>query len=437
MSLVACAEYHYRVISIDASGNTATGSTLSFATTGCENSATVESQTGGTITQVAGGTLELMRNSSGARLTIPADYATNQAVFQIKRINKTTLLALTARPSGTSDVGNHFYDFRALSGTTTVTTFDESISVTLQYTDAQISGLDESTLQIYRWDGSSWSVLSSCSVDISANTVTCTTTQFSSFGLFGSAATSSASSSVVSSNTGGGHRGSSASMAKRIAQAGRIFKAKRKGIQLRVIPEDEEEQIQFPIVETSINMTPAYRDLPEKAWFTPHVHVLIQNGIAEGYRDRHGNLTGEFKPQKSITLAEVVKMGCALSGEFPEMHESENKSAKGTWAERFISHAERHGVSILVKDRNVHEPVTRGEAVRVLLEILDYSLISYPTPFADLSPDHPHEPAIATGMMIGLIDGDTKDGKFYGTVRPDDPINRAEIAAVIGRIIER
>ena len=442
MSLVACTEYHYRVISIDASGNTTTGSTLKFATTGCENSATVESQTGATVTEVAGGTLELLRNSSGARLTIPANYSTNEAVFQIKRINKTTLLALTARPSGMSDVGNHYYDFRALSGTTTVTSFDESITVTMQYTEDQISGLDESTLRIYRWDGSSWNVLSSCSVDTALNTVTCTTTQFSSFGLFGSSATSSASStSVASSGGGGGHRGSAASMEKKIAQAGRIFKAKRKGVQLRVIEDEDDSSDEYDQSEEESSksdhpvMTPAYRDLPESAWFTPHVHALIQNGIAEGYRDARGNLTGEFNPQNAITLAEVVKMGCAISGINPDVSRSKNLSARGTWAERFISFAEKNGISLIDEDRDVHQPVTRGEAIRLLLEVLGQPIVSYANPFADLPPSHPHEAAISTGVMLGIVDGDTKNGKFYGTVRPDDPVNRAEIAAIIGRMI--
>ncbi|PIR85320.1 hypothetical protein COU15_01125, partial [Candidatus Kaiserbacteria bacterium CG10_big_fil_rev_8_21_14_0_10_45_20] len=58
-----------------------------------------------------------------------------------------------------------------------------------------VSGLDESSLAIYRYDGSSWSALSSCTVDTGANTVSCTTTAFSDFGIFGDEATSTSSSS--------------------------------------------------------------------------------------------------------------------------------------------------------------------------------------------------------------------------------------------------
>jgi peptidoglycan hydrolase-like protein with peptidoglycan-binding domain len=89
-------------------------------------------------------------------------------------------------PSGKLAVGSYFFDLKALSSvTTTISTFDEAISVTLSYTSSDVTGLEESNLTIYRWDGSTWSALSGCSTNTSAKTVTCQTTAFSVFGLFG------------------------------------------------------------------------------------------------------------------------------------------------------------------------------------------------------------------------------------------------------------
>jgi peptidoglycan hydrolase-like protein with peptidoglycan-binding domain len=61
----------------------------------------------------------------------------------------------------------------------------------MSYGTSDISGIDELTLKIYRWDGSSWNQLSGCSVNTSNKTVSCTTVAFSVFGLFGQQAQAS------------------------------------------------------------------------------------------------------------------------------------------------------------------------------------------------------------------------------------------------------
>jgi len=208
--LPGCTRYFYRPISRDASANASTGSTLNFTTTGCTNSASVSSQTGSSI-PTGGGSLGMTNGGSGAALTVPAAAATNAFTLQIKKIDKDTVIAGTSTPSGTSTIGDHTYDIRAISGSTVVTSFLQPITVTMEYTDAQVDGYAESTLWIYRWDGSAWNALSGCTVDTAANTVTCTTTHFSTFGLFGSSedagdgTSDSASTSAVQSNGGGGH----------------------------------------------------------------------------------------------------------------------------------------------------------------------------------------------------------------------------------------
>lgn len=57
----------------------------------------------------------------------------------------------------------------------------------MSYAAADVSDVNESTIRIYRHDGSSWSQLSGCSVDTGAKSVTCTTTAFSTFSIFGEA----------------------------------------------------------------------------------------------------------------------------------------------------------------------------------------------------------------------------------------------------------
>ncbi|TSD06308.1 MAG: cell wall surface anchor family protein [Parcubacteria group bacterium Greene0714_7] len=198
--LKACARYYYNEESTDAASNTATSTAATFRTTGCTGSASVSSTGEGTITTAAGGTLVEGRLT----LSVPTSFTStsSSATFQAHLLDGSTFFSSAGSPSGKSRAGSTVYNLIALTdATTTLSTFSSSLTVTLSYTADDVTGLDESTLQIYRYDSSSWSALSSCSVDTSGKTVTCTTTGFSDFAIFGDESSSSSSSSTT---VGGG-----------------------------------------------------------------------------------------------------------------------------------------------------------------------------------------------------------------------------------------
>lgn len=189
-SLVACTTYNYRVKSNDASSNLATGSNNTFTTTGCTGDASVESQDQSSIPSATGGSLSLLSSSYGLALTVPAGATDTDAIFQIKKINKTQVLTTTSTPSGKNAIGDHTYELKSLGGVGSAnTSFNEPITVTITYSDADVSGINESSMVIYRWNGTTWSPLTGCTIDTNANSITCTTTNFSTFGLFGTSNT--------------------------------------------------------------------------------------------------------------------------------------------------------------------------------------------------------------------------------------------------------
>ncbi len=58
--------------------------------------------------------------------------------------------------------------------------------MTMSYNENDVIGIKEETLKIYSSDGeSAWSALPSCEVNTGEKTVTCDTTHFSVFALFG------------------------------------------------------------------------------------------------------------------------------------------------------------------------------------------------------------------------------------------------------------
>jgi len=121
--------------------------------------------------------------------------AENNTDFQMKSLPASTALGALSRPTNYSGIGSSVFDIKALNDpASTMSSFDEAVTVTVDYTDDEISGLDESSLWVHRHDGSEWNALTNCVVDTSANTVTCETSNFSVFGLFGQTASAQSSS---------------------------------------------------------------------------------------------------------------------------------------------------------------------------------------------------------------------------------------------------
>ena len=186
--LLSCTQYFFDVISIDASGNSATSSIQSLITAGCVSNATVVNGTVGSITVSGGGTVSLVSASESAVLTIPEDVSSTAAslIIQSKKISGNIVLGAQTAPDQFTGIATHVYDFKAYTDLDTVVTiFDEPITITLTYSDDSIFLIDENTLRIYRFTGTEWVLLDNCTVDRTLNRVSCTTTHFSVFALFG------------------------------------------------------------------------------------------------------------------------------------------------------------------------------------------------------------------------------------------------------------
>lgn len=190
--LVACATYYYRVISVDASGNSTTSTNASFITRGCVGSSPVSTSTASSITNAVGGSVSLLEDASALVLTIPSGFASSSANFQIKRLDVSAVEAVTGRPSGYLAAGEHVYSLTAVTASSgAISVFDNALTVTISYVASDTSVLQESTLRIFRWDDGAWTALSDCSVNTSLRQVSCLTTHFSTFQLFGQSITPS------------------------------------------------------------------------------------------------------------------------------------------------------------------------------------------------------------------------------------------------------
>jgi hypothetical protein len=204
--LVACARYYFNVQSTDANTNTGYGSVGTFKTSGCTGDATITDTGQGIATQSSGGSV----SEGTITVTAPANFVISSStlVLQANKLDSTSFSSNAGTPSGRTQVGTDVYTLKALTdATSSVSSFNAPVTVTMNYNSGDLSGLSESSLWIYRYDGSQWYALDSCNVNTSAKTVTCTTQHFSDFAIFGQQQSTVTSGSSGGSGGGGGGGG--------------------------------------------------------------------------------------------------------------------------------------------------------------------------------------------------------------------------------------
>ncbi|MDD5054935.1 MAG: carboxypeptidase regulatory-like domain-containing protein [Candidatus Peribacteraceae bacterium] len=222
-----------------------------------------------------------------------------------------------------------------------------------------------------------------------------------------------------------------------------------------------------------------FRDVPLQQWFAPYIDTIISAGIASGYRNTQGKLTGEFGPGNSVTYAEIAKMALQSSGKPVASSTTglKNRSARNHWSARYIREAESRSLSVFGNRLNVKLPATRGAVMQTLVEALNITEQPAATPtalsasgsgttatgtgalsgtgsglespaaspaisspsvtFSDLKDTHQNAAAIKLLATLGVISGDTDgSGRLTGKVRPNASINRAEVAKIISKLIE-
>ncbi|MBP9802347.1 fibronectin type III domain-containing protein [Patescibacteria group bacterium] len=188
-NLLSCTTYHYRVKSKDTALNLATSADNNFTTLGCAGDATVEETMNETVATSTGATVNLDTGTADITLDIPAGFdedGESDVEFQVNQLNAEEVVLSLGTPTNLEVIGGHTYDLSAFIDIDTVLdTFDAPLTLTIHYTDEEVSGMDEASLTMYYWNSTAWEALIGCTVDTQANTLTCTTTHFSTFAVFG------------------------------------------------------------------------------------------------------------------------------------------------------------------------------------------------------------------------------------------------------------
>jgi len=145
-------------------------------------------------------------NASQTNVTL--DFLTNDTIVN----NETNVTVGTDNPVGTSPPGLHLGKFIRINVSQPIAGSLTYSVIRYRYVDSDLpSGIDESTLRIFRWNGSAWVKFDGHlvgGVDVEQNTVFANTTQFSDFTISGEPAQPPAPANPVSSGGSGGGGGS-------------------------------------------------------------------------------------------------------------------------------------------------------------------------------------------------------------------------------------
>ncbi len=199
--LTPCSRYFYRVRSKNAASSEKVSTQGTFSTTGCVTTIVEGSEE--TIVPASGGSVTYTNNNATIGITAPSNFV-NESSTTIQ-INRLETNSVPVAPPSVSLVKDNLYSFTVVTdGSETITEFDEPVIVVFTYGTDIEAQYKESTLDLYKYleDNDEWES-KSCIVDTNANTVTCTLSSFSTYGIMGEENTQQSSGNRPSSSQPG------------------------------------------------------------------------------------------------------------------------------------------------------------------------------------------------------------------------------------------
>jgi len=185
------------------------------------------------------------------------------------------------------------------------------------------------------------------------------------------------------------------------------------------------------------------RDVEKSAWYSGAVFDVVKKGVLSGYKNEQGELTGEFGPGNSVTVAELAKIAHKIGSVNEDAFAGQNPInplAVNMWASTFFASAENRGWTVFDHGEpyvDPARPATRAEVLVTILQVLNIP-VQWPTGqmFTDVTVRTPYAGAVETAAREGLVEGrKDADGKPLNLFGPNDPINRAEMAKLLVTLI--
>ncbi len=182
-------------------------------------------------------------------------------------------------------------------------------------------------------------------------------------------------------------------------------------------------------------------DVPNDAWFVPFIRQAQEAGIMTGYKDADGHPTGTFGPSAPVTVGELLKIAVEGAGYDPKEYEAQYTPPDcpdhSHWAQEYtpVAYGEKFIFypDLCIEDYQLNIPVTRAQVAFGLASAFRLDTEVYTSDrYEDVLPYAWYSGAVEVLSADGIISGDTDaEGHSLRRFRPNDPINRAEMAKIV------
>jgi len=170
-------------------------------------------------------------------------------------------------------------------------------------------------------------------------------------------------------------------------------------------------------------------DVVEGDWYYEDVKYAVENGLINGKTE---NL---FAPDSSLTGSEAIKLAACIN----QLYVEGSVTLKNgfPWYKPYVDYCKENGIIDADKNYSSDRPITRGDFVVIFSNVLpeeayaQINEIEYgKIPDVEEGKEY-YEPAYKL-YRAGILTGSGEEHKLF----PDNPIVRAEVAAIVARMTD-
>ena len=174
-----------------------------------------------------------------------------------------------------------------------------------------------------------------------------------------------------------------------------------------------------------------FRDVNQNAWYFKYLDTAVSSGLINGRGD------GRFSPDDDITGAEAVKLAACISQLLSDG--SVTLTNGSPWYASYMEYAVEKGlIAAELDEYGISAPVSRSDLMDMLCRAIPQAqrteINSIPDDsIPDLFTSAPYRDNVYTLYRMGIVTGANKRGACL----PDECISRAEVAALVARIVSK
>ena len=211
-----------------------------------------------------------------------------------------------------------------------------------------------------------------------------------------------------------------------------LLNGQKRTITPPVTPKDPEGNLLQNLVGTGLFFVPEdfpFYDVDSNDWFYEPVKSAWQNDLIDGVTARY------FKPERSLTVAQAIKLAAAL-------HQKQSvgfvtlQNGGTHWYDNYVNYAVANGLieaayqSKSAEDMN--KAVTRAEFVHILSKLLNAGTINTVNSIPDVKSGDAYADEIFAFYRAGILTGSDRLGTFH----PESSLKRSEAAAILVRLYD-